>query len=180
MEIHPTRRLIIVIFILPTAWKIFSKDRLTIITTENAKAIVEYCVPSVMTSCSFVNILRNTGINGIHNAVITMPWIILKSIPCVAAVFAFLKFFAPSWKDICALIPTPKPIAIALIKFCTGYTRDNAVMASSLIFATKKLSTMLYSEFTSMDSTIGRAIDANSGSTGFSFIKVLFILFPFL
>ena len=39
---------------------------------------------------------------------------------------------------------------------------------------------MLYSEFTSMDSTIGRAIDANSGSTGFSFIKVLFILFPFL
>lgn len=32
----------------------------------------------------------------------------------------------------------------------------------------KKLSTMLYSEFTSIDSTIGIAIDARSGRIGFS------------
>ena len=59
-------------------------------------------------------------------------------------------------------------------------TRDRAVIACSLIFATKKLSTMLYSEFTSIDSTIGIAIDARSGRIGFFFIKVLFILFSFL
>ena len=71
-------------------------------------------------------------------------------------------------------------MATALIKFCTGNTRDRAVIACSLIFATKKLSTMLYSEFTSIDSTIGIAIDARSGRIGFFFIKVLFILFfPF-
>ena len=58
--------------------------------------------------------------------------------------------------------------------------RDRAVIACSLIFATKKLSTMLYSEFTSIDSTIGIAIDARSGRIGFFFIKVLFILFSFL
>ena len=50
-------------------------------------------------------------------------------------------------------------------------------MASSLMRATKKLSTMLYSELTSIDSTIGRAIESNSGSTGFSFMKVSFIEF---
>ena len=55
-----------------------------------------------------------------------------------------------------------------IIKFCTGNTRDRAVIACSLIFATKKLSTMLYSEFTSIDSTIGIAIDARSGRIGFS------------
>ena len=67
----------------------------------------------------------------------------------------------------------------ALIKFCTGNTSDSAVMASSLICATKKLSTMLYSEFTIMLITMGSAIEVISGSTGSSFIKFSFI-FPFL
>lgn len=51
-------------------------------------------------------------------------------------------------------------------------------MACSLICATKKLSTMLYSEFTSMEKTIGSAMDASSGPTGFSFINVLFMKIP--
>ena len=51
-------------------------------------------------------------------------------------------------------------------------------MACSLICATKKLSTMLYSEFTSMEKTIGSAMDASSGPTGFSFINVLFMKNP--
>ena len=48
-------------------------------------------------------------------------------------------------------------------------------MASSLIWATKKLSTMLYRELTSIESTMGSAIERISGSTGFSFIKFSFI-----
>ena len=34
---------------------------------------------------------------------------------------------------------------------------------------------MLYSEFTSMEMTLGRAIDTSSGNTGFVFIKVSFM-----
>ena len=37
---------------------------------------------------------------------------------------------------------------------------------------------MLYSEFTSMEKTIGSAMDASSGPTGFSFIKVSFMNNP--
>lgn len=45
-------------------------------------------------------------------------------------------------------------------------------MASSLICATKKLSTMLYSALTSMETTMGSAMEVNSGKIGRSFIKV--------
>ena len=65
-----------------------------------------------------------------------------------------------------------KPMVTAVIRFWTGNTRDSAVMASSLIRATKKPSTMLYREFTSMERTIGRDMDATSGRTGFVFINV--------
>ena len=64
--------------------------------TEKENAIVEYCVPSEITSCSCVNIRKNIGINGIQRIVMTTPCKILSSIPCVAAIFAFLRFFAPS------------------------------------------------------------------------------------
>ena len=65
-------------------------------------------------------------------------------------------------------------MAMALIMFCTGYTSESAVMACSLIWATKKLSTMLYSAFTVMESTMGSAMEASSGKIGRSFIKVSF------
>ena len=41
---------------------------------------------------------------------------------------------------------------------------------------------MLYSEFTSMEMMLGRAIDTSSGNTGFVFIKVSFMgkKLPFL
>ena len=52
-------------------------------------------------------------------------------------------------------------------------------MAFSLICATKKLSTILYREFTSIEMTIGMAMDIISGKTGFSFINVSFIETPF-
>jgi len=64
---------------------------------------------------------------------------------------------------------------MALTRFCTGNTSDRAVMACSLMRATKRLSTMLYSEFTSIEMTLGRAIETSSGSTGLVFIKVSFI-----
>ena len=67
-------------------------------------------------------------------------------------------------------MPMEKPIVTALIKFCTGNTRDSAVMASSLIWATKKLSTILYRELTSIESTIGSDMDRTKGRTGLVFI----------
>ena len=97
---------------------------------------------------------------------------IFKNNPCVAALLASFAFPAPRNIAITALIPTPNPTAIELIRFCTGYTRDNAFIASSLIFATKILSMMLYNEFTNIEITIGNAIDNNNGKIGFSFIYV--------
>ena len=81
--------------------------------------------------------------------------------------------------EISALMPTLKPIAIALMRFCTGYTSESAVMASSLMRATKRLSTMLYSALTSMEMTMGSAIEVSNGKIGFSFIKVSFMGFSF-
>ena len=40
--------------------------------------------------------IKTIGINGIQRIVMTTPCKILSSIPCVAAIFAFLRFFAPS------------------------------------------------------------------------------------
>ena len=97
---------------------------------------------------------------------------IFKNNPCVAALLASFALPAPRNIAMTALIPTPNPTAIELIRFCTGYTRDNAFIASSLIFATKILSIMLYNEFTNMEMTIGKAIDNNNGKIGFSFIYV--------
>ena len=48
----------------------------------------------------------------------------------------------------------------------------NAVVAFSLTFATKKLSIILYSEFTAIDIIIGKAIESTSGSIFFSLINV--------
>ena len=73
-------------------------------------------------------------------------------------------------------MPTPKPMAIALIRFCTGYTSDRAVIASSLIWATNKLSTILYIALTSIEMTMGSAILVSRGKIGFSFINVSFIV----
>lgn len=64
----------------------------------------------------------------------------------------------------------PKPIIAEFIRFWIGNTSDSAVIASSLIFATKKLSTILYIEFTSIEMTIGSDILAISGSIFSSFI----------
>ena len=71
--------------------------------------------------------------------------------------------------------PMPKPMATALTKFWMGNTSESAVMACSLIWATKRLSTMLYRLFTSIEMTLGRAMESSSGNTGLVFIKVSFI-----
>ena len=62
----------------------------------------------------------------------------------------------------------------ALTKFWMGNTSESAVMACSLICATNRLSTMLYRELTSIEMTLGNAIDSSSGKTGRVFIKVSF------
>ena len=132
-----------------------------------------------MTSASPVKSARNPGITRIQPIVRITPCRPDNASPCVAALLAVSLFPAPRQMAICELIPIPKPIAIALAKFWTGKTSDSAVMAFSLICATKKLSTILYREFTSIEMTIGRAMDMISGKTGFSFINVSFIETPF-
>ena len=150
------------------------------IIRENENAIEAYRVPSCKTSVSFVKRDKKKGMIPMLTTVITMPCTTENSIPCVAARSAFLTSPAPRHSAIRAFMPTPKPIAIALIKFWTGYTSDSAVIACSLICATKKLSIMLYKEFTSMEITIGSAMLVSSGNTGFSFIKDWFIKYSIL
>ena len=141
--IDPHIRLSMVTFILPVAWNNFSNTSSIIIAGANKNTITEYCIPISITSTSPVNILRNTGINRIPAAIIITLWINANINPCVAAISAFSLLPAPRWNAITALIPIPKPIAIAFIRFCSGYTSDNAVIAFSLILATNRLSTML-------------------------------------
>ena len=136
-------------------------------------------MPRLLTSVSEVNRDRKPGMIRIHPIIRITPWSADSTRPCVAALLAISLLPEPSPMAICELIPIPKPIAVALAKFCTGKTRDNAVMAFSLICATKKLSTILYREFTSIEMTIGMAMDIISGKTGFSFINVSFIETPF-
>ena len=52
-------------------------------------------------------------------------------------------------------MPTPVPVATAIIRFCTGKARLTALRAFSLIRETKMLSTTLYSAWTSMESMMG-------------------------
>ena len=61
----------------------------------------------------------------------------------MATRLAFWKFFSPRLLERVALMPTPVPVATAIIRFCAGKARDTAVRAFSLIWATNMLSTML-------------------------------------
>ena len=143
LEIQPHKSANIVSFIRPTAWNIFSKARLIIITGANKNTILEYSNPSFITFSSFVNAPKNVGIIAMLMIRARNPCITERIIPWVAEAFAFSLLPAPRWNAIIALIPTPNPMAVAFTKFCTGKTSDRAVIACSLIWATKKLSTIL-------------------------------------
>ena len=43
------------------------------------------------------------------------------------------KFFSPRFRESKALMPTPVPVATAIIRFCMGYARETAVNAASLM-----------------------------------------------
>ena len=132
-------------------------------------------MPAAISASSCVKRRRKPGMMAMLTAIITTPCTMLSTKPWVAAVSAFSRSPAPRYSAIMALMPMPKPMAMALEKFWMGNTRLKAVMASSLMRATNRLSTMLYRLFTSMEITLGSAIESSSGSTGFSFIKVSFI-----
>ena len=69
---------------------VFSKESASIITSEKENAMVEYRIPISMTTCDFVNILKNDGIIAMLQIVITSPCSTDKAVPCVAAIFAVL------------------------------------------------------------------------------------------
>ena len=73
-----------------------------------------------MTVSSLVNIRRKVGMIRMLTTVMTTPCSSESIKPWVAAIFAFLCSPAPRCRAICALMPTPKPMAMALIRFCTG------------------------------------------------------------
>ena len=137
-------------------------------------------MPEATRLSSVVNRRKKPGMTAMLTTVMTTPCSRLSTMPWVAAISAFLRSPAPRYRAIMALMPIPKPMAMALAKFWMGYTKERAVMASSLICATNRLSTMLYRELTSMEITLGSAMDNSSGSTGRSFIKVSFIDFSLL
>ena len=95
-----------------------------------------------------------------------------RKMPFTAAWLAPLKFFSPKLRDKSALTPTPVPTETAIIRFCTGKASETAVKASSLIRATKMLSTTLYKACMSMEAIIGTDIESNNLLTGI--IPILF------
>ena len=174
LVMEPHSRAAIVSFMRPTAWNSFSKQSSAMMTGAKKNAILEYRTPRAMTASSPVKSRRKPGIMAMQTTAAIRPCRMEKTRPWVAAVSARQRSPAPEYSAIRALMPTPKPMAMALIMFCTGYTSESAVMACSLIWATKKLSTMLYSAFTVMESTMGNAMETSSGKIGRSFIKVSF------
>ena len=96
-----------------------------------------------MTDSEEVKARRKAGMTAMQIRVRRIPWIRARVSPWEAAMSASFFFPAPRLRAMTALIPTPKPMPDALMKFWMGKTRDSAVMASSLILATKKLSTIL-------------------------------------
>ena len=100
-------------------------------------------MPAAISSSSCVKRRRKPGMMAMLTAIITTPCTMLSTKPWVAAISAFSRSPAPRYSAIMALMPMPKPMAMALEKFWMGNTRLNAVMASSLMRATNRLSTML-------------------------------------
>ena len=92
---HPTSRAIMDTFILPTAWKSFSKKRLMEITVENRKTTVEYSSPIRIAVSSCVYIRRNAGITAMLITVIRIPWTADRRNPWVAAASAIFLLSAP-------------------------------------------------------------------------------------
>ena len=136
-----------------------------------------YCVPystiNLSDVCTSKKNLEPTRPSTAKTSALTRA----RKIPFLAMVFACSNFFSPRLLESRALIPTPVPVATAIIRFCTGKARETAVSASSFNCATNILSTILYSACTSMDKIIGRDMEIKSlgmGSTPilFSFIIV--------
>ena len=73
-----------------------------------------------MTLWSEVNMPRNQRIAPMQARDRMRPWMADRRRPWVAAVPARSLLPAPRWKAIWALMPTPKPMATALIRFCRG------------------------------------------------------------
>ena len=73
--------LIIDIFILPTAWKIFSNAMPIFTIVENENTIVEYITARLITSVSVVNIFTKYGILNIEKTVSISPCIKLRNNP---------------------------------------------------------------------------------------------------
>ena len=117
---QPHIMLAMVIFMLPTDWKSFSKTSPTMTMGVKAKATVEYRVPREMTSFDEVNICRKVGIRAMPPAVSTAACTRENTKPWVAAMSALSCSPAPRWKAITALMPTPKPMPTALIRFWMG------------------------------------------------------------
>jgi len=73
-----------------------------------------------MTVSSLVKERRNCGMMAVQTIEITTPWISESTMPWVAAMSAFSLLPAPRCSEISAAMPMLKPMAIALMRFCTG------------------------------------------------------------
>ena len=100
--------------------------------------------------------------------------------PVAAASSASLCRFAPRQRETSAFAPTPVPTATAICSICAEYASDAAVSASSLMRATKMLSTMLYIDCTTIEIMIGTAIVTISPGTGATPILFSFCIFSSL
>ena len=120
--------------------------------------MVIYWIPYSRICTSEVCMWKNGFARATPSTAKTTQLMNARKIPFFADSSAVLKSFSPRLLDNTALTPTPVPTAIAIIRLCTGKTRETAVSAFSLICATKTLSTTLYKACTSMDNIMGRDI----------------------
>ena len=119
-----------------------------------------------MISRSVVRLLKYRGVK---NRPKTMKMTLLQAarkIPLEATSPTALKSFRPKFIANSALIPTPVPVEMAIIRFWMGKEIETAVRAFSLIRATKTLSTTLYRAVTSMDTIMGTDMVIMSRFTG--------------
>ena len=121
----------------PIAWVIFSKTMASPMGTLNNSTMLAYRSPMSKMAAESVKAARKAGMASRQTAVSTAPCRALSRMPSAAARPAVRCWPAPRKKAMTALTPMAKPMVTALTRFCTGYTSESAVMASSLIWATK-------------------------------------------
>ena len=163
--------------VLPVDCKILSKVTSSIKPNENIVTIDRYEYPSFLMLSLLVCESKKSFVATLPNIAKPIEAKTPRSIALSAVFFAFSLFPSPSVLESNAFIPTPVPTDTAIINICIGYASETAASASELYLATNILSTILYSDCTKNEITIGVLIEKRSLPTGITPIRFSFFSF---